>query len=250
MVVYLITNTVNGKPYVGQTQLTMKQRWRGHLGSARGTRSKFPIHEAIRKYGPAAFAVQSLVHVRTLKQLNVMERIWVSLMNSKVPNGYNLTDGGDGVLGLAEESRKRIGEANRGTRYALGAIRSEETRKRIGKASTGRFFSSASRAKMSAKRKGVPKSEEHRRKIGKGNLGKEISKSTREKLSRSIKAHWAIPENRKKMEIHLTELHAATSERMNSLWKSPKSRKVQLARLKNVHAGIKQGSDGRFVKRS
>ena len=49
-VVYLITNTVNGKVYVGQTINGLSKRWKGHKNDVRNG-SQNPLHRAIRKYG-------------------------------------------------------------------------------------------------------------------------------------------------------------------------------------------------------
>ena len=59
MVIYLITNTVNGKKYVGQTARPLGQRIREH------TISEYPIGCAMRKYGRENFTVEILAEVNT-----------------------------------------------------------------------------------------------------------------------------------------------------------------------------------------
>ena len=49
-VVYLITNTVNGKVYVGQTINGLSKRWKGHKNDVRKG-SQNPLHRAIRCTG-------------------------------------------------------------------------------------------------------------------------------------------------------------------------------------------------------
>jgi len=48
--VYLVTNTVNGKKYVGCTRVTVSRRWIQHRSAAKNG-SPFALHQAIRKYG-------------------------------------------------------------------------------------------------------------------------------------------------------------------------------------------------------
>jgi len=51
--VYLITNEVNGKHYVGQTTRTVEQRFKEHM------ESPYPIGKAIRKYGAENFTIKN-----------------------------------------------------------------------------------------------------------------------------------------------------------------------------------------------
>lgn len=64
--IYVVTNTINGKQYVGQTWLAVALRWRAHCNAARTSAKycKMPIVNAIRKYGEQAFNVAT---VNTLK---------------------------------------------------------------------------------------------------------------------------------------------------------------------------------------
>lgn len=55
--IYKVTNTINGKIYVGQTIRTIKKRWKQHVYSAYHETKEHnaPIQYAIRKYGECAF---------------------------------------------------------------------------------------------------------------------------------------------------------------------------------------------------
>lgn len=95
--VYLVTNTRNGKKYVGCTRQTIKARWAKHCTTAKAG-SRFAIHAAIRKYGAACFTVESLEVVEGGHvELMEAERRHISIQNCVAPAGYNLTRGGDGV---------------------------------------------------------------------------------------------------------------------------------------------------------
>lgn len=94
--IYLITNTVNGKRYVGQTTNT-QQRWRQHIHSAKHG-SAYPIHAAIRKYGVENFALRIVENVvGDRNNLLSAEVRCIQQYGSLAPNGYNLTSGGEGV---------------------------------------------------------------------------------------------------------------------------------------------------------
>ena len=58
-VVYIITNTVNGKIYIGKTR-DMAVRWIDHKAKANRGDQRPGLHRAIRKYGPDAFVVRLL----------------------------------------------------------------------------------------------------------------------------------------------------------------------------------------------
>jgi group I intron endonuclease len=96
--IYLVTNLVNDKKYVGFTQRSVLSRWRSHCNDARNKKG-WALHSAIRKYGVDQFMVSELYegHDKAYT-LNVMEPHFILQMNSNVW-GYNLTHGGDGAKG-------------------------------------------------------------------------------------------------------------------------------------------------------
>ena len=95
--VYLATNKVNSKKYVGCTKISLKKRWEKHLNAAKNG-SLLIFHRAIRKYGRDSFLVEILETVHGSRaDLMAAEVHHVKEQGSKVPNGYNFTDGGDGT---------------------------------------------------------------------------------------------------------------------------------------------------------
>ena len=94
MVIYLVTNAVNNKKYVGQTQRVLEERIAEHRRSKTSV-----IYHAIQKYGWENFAVEILDECKTIDELNDREIYWIEKLKTKVPNGYNLTDGGVGTTG-------------------------------------------------------------------------------------------------------------------------------------------------------
>lgn len=97
--VYLLTNLVTGKCYVGKTERTLDIRWDEHLKCARYDSSLY-LHRAIRKYGKDSFEHIILQECFSKKDLSDLEIMWIDKLKTLVPNGYNMTKGGDGVLGF------------------------------------------------------------------------------------------------------------------------------------------------------
>lgn len=216
-VVYLVTNTVNGKAYVGKTQKTMEYRQKGHFKDAR-SEGKLPFHRALRKYGAKAFTWEVLNTSDRLFILNDLEASWIVLLRTKVPNGYNLTEGGEGITGyrfhLTKEARKKISASRTGKRTGplsleqrakismslrghnltwgskisaakMGHIVSVETREKIRAALLGRKTPPDIVEKMRAAligHKGCHHTPESRAKISAAGWGRQCSKETREKL--------------------------------------------------------------------
>lgn len=92
MVIYKITNTVNNKVYIGQTQRTLETRVREHL-QASETGEGFYLHSAIRKYGWDKFTVEVIAETDNIEILNELEKFYISKYNSN-HIGYNLAPGG------------------------------------------------------------------------------------------------------------------------------------------------------------
>lgn len=100
MPVYLITNLVNGRYYVGKTIGDVKRRWSHHIYKYRAEKRQY-IYNAIRKYGPDCFDIQILSEGQDDKKLLNLEKVWITLLQSKFDAyGYNLTNGGQGTVGL------------------------------------------------------------------------------------------------------------------------------------------------------
>lgn len=87
--IYLITNLVNEKQYVGQTIYTKEQRWCGHIN---GT---LCVDRAISKYKPENFRLETLEIIEKEEDLDAREQYWIKKLNTLVPNGYNILPGGN-----------------------------------------------------------------------------------------------------------------------------------------------------------
>lgn len=90
--IYLITNQVDGKQYVGQTiEHDPFIRINTHF---KPTNKKYPLYNAIRKYGREVFSVEIIWKCPDQGSLNASEIAFIALFDSLCPKGYNLRLGG------------------------------------------------------------------------------------------------------------------------------------------------------------
>lgn len=94
--IYLITNDKTGKMYVGQTRLTIQQRWEEHLHTAKNTKKGYLLYQAIRKSGVKHFSIKQLEECDN-KKLDEREIYWINKLGT-FGNGYNMNGGGNSML--------------------------------------------------------------------------------------------------------------------------------------------------------
>jgi group I intron endonuclease len=141
--IYVVTNAVNGKKYVGQTTLITTQRWAKHMSSARSTINHCrALGCAILKYGSENFTVEEVATAHSKEGLDAKEIHWVNLCNSVSPHGYNLTEGG----GSAGRPSKETIELRRNA--MLGHPVSQATRDKIRMAQVGKQLTPEHREKL------------------------------------------------------------------------------------------------------
>lgn len=91
MLIYLLTNTVNGKRYVGRTtRSSPTKRWNEHRSAGRKPGAKTVISRAMFKHGVEAFTFEVLERVESRDQLPEREGHYIRFYDSLVPNGYNV----------------------------------------------------------------------------------------------------------------------------------------------------------------
>jgi len=188
MYVYRRTNTKTGKVYIGKTTRTPEERWINLLAEVkRGSTN--PVHNAIRKYGAAAFKTEILHVAKTFEELNAMETFFIVLHQSHKPeNGYNLTLGGDGAapgeLNPMWEKTHTDQVKAKLRALRLGTKNSPESNEKRSRATSGErngFFGKTH----------IGQGLEGCRKGGQSHRGKKRSLETRNRIREAVKAHWA-----------------------------------------------------------
>ena len=92
MIVYIATNRINSKMYVGQTVQELDRRKSKHIGLANAGNG-FYFHRAIRKYGIKNFEWKVLRICDNIESLNAFEQYFILYYDS-INNGYNQQSGG------------------------------------------------------------------------------------------------------------------------------------------------------------
>ena len=206
--IYLVTNKINSKQYVGKTVKSLQVRRKEHEAGAQKKKSSIHFHWALAKHGFDVFEwieVESDVPEEDLDGLKVECIAW---FGTKSPNGYNLTDGGDGgAIRFGPHSVETRAKISRGN---LGRVLSAETRAKIGRVQVGRVHSAETREKKRRAQLGHAVSEETRKKIRRANLGKTHSEKSKEKNRQAHLGKVMSAESREK--IRQANLGHAVSE--------------------------------------
>jgi len=174
MQVYLITNDVNDKAYIGACSMPLEQRWTGHKSWARKGRG-YALHAAMREIGVEKFhIVRVFSGYARRSSTKALEEYYIRSFQTMVPNGYNETIGGTTRIfkPCPDEKRRKISES------LMGHKVSQETKEKIrnspcATAAIGRPVSEEARAKHRARMTGRIVSQETRKKISetlKGNI--------------------------------------------------------------------------------
>lgn len=149
-IIYKYTSP-SGKCYIGQTTRPAERKTE-HVSQAYSG-SQLAFHRAIRKYGISNFTYEVISSVRAsskkkLKEsLDILESFYIKKYKSNGIGGYNLTCGGEGILGYSH--------------------------------------SPITKSKLSVSHKGKTFSTETRKKMSSWQLGKKLSQSTKDKISKA-----------------------------------------------------------------
>ncbi len=109
-VIYCHTNRQTQKSYIGYTKHTIRKRWKyGHVVSSKMD-VQFVFSRAIRKYGTEVWDHVELETHEDLANAKEAEIFYIAYFQTLVPNGYNMTKGGEGINGLrhSEETLQKI----------------------------------------------------------------------------------------------------------------------------------------------
>lgn len=223
--------TPNNKLYIGITSLRVNERW----NSGYGYHNCKLFWRAIQKYG-----WDNIRHIILLENLShevacECERYLISkYQTNNVDFGYNLTSGGDGIVGYKFSKD----HCHRQSERMKGHTVSEETRRKIGNANRvalkGRTLPDEVKTKLKGRQsplKGTHLSEESKRKISekqKGNkyhLGCKVSEESRRHMSEVHKGQQLSEYNKNAL------LQACANARNNPVKEQARREKIRQAHL-------------------
>lgn len=107
--IYLLA--INGKPYIGQTKQTFEQRLKGHKKTSKNPNDSsydLPLYRAIRKYGWEKLTPEIMENDIDDTELNDREIFYISLYDTMIPKGYNMTSGGNQLMVCSNETKEKM----------------------------------------------------------------------------------------------------------------------------------------------
>jgi group I intron endonuclease len=147
MIIYKITNTVNGKIYIGQTKMLLSRRWAQH----KCTKRTSPLYSSMKSHGVKNFIIEELCRAANTEELNKLEIEYIKKYDCVYPKGYNLSIGGYSNHGCVpwnkgrvntEGENEKLSKAHTGNNmginhYMYGKSHLEETKEKISKSKKG-----------------------------------------------------------------------------------------------------------------
>ncbi len=196
VIIYKIVNKINGKIYIGKTISSLEKRITEHLRA----KGNWPFPLALKKYGIQSFEFSIIDTADIQSSLTEKEIYWIKFFDCKVPTGYNLTDGGDGVGGHKHtiETRRKMSEVKIGRKNNMfGKKRPDTTallKLRVGKKNPmfGKHRSGKNNPMF-----GKYHTPETIRRMVEIKTGKHPTEETRKKMSESQKGKHDKKDNRK-----------------------------------------------------
>ncbi len=164
--IYLITNTITNRCYVGQTGVAdIRSRFRGHFHTA-SYGSLAPLHVDMRNYGKSAFKIEPLCHV-PISSLNNMESYWAEQLGTYITDisfngtrGYNIRSCGESNVEKISQSKKIAGSSS----WWIGRKHKPESLVKIGETWRGKKMSAEHKEKMRKSHLGKTQTDEHNQK--------------------------------------------------------------------------------------
>lgn len=179
------------KSYIGITSKTPSERLKGHLK----LKDKYLISKAIKKYGKETIILTTIGEYPDWASLCKAEQDAIKSHNTKIPYGYNCTDGGEGAFGLSfsEGAKLKMSKSRK------GKLVSDNTKEKLSKALKNRKFTDDWCKKISEAKKGKSVSEETKKKMSESQL-KRMPKSEQARINQSIatkKSHAEKPRQKR-----------------------------------------------------
>ena len=233
--VYLITNLVNGKVYVGQTWSSIRHRWAKHRYQS--TFQKTYFYQAIKKYGTENFGVGLLALADTPEELNNLEKLWITSLNSADRlYGYNSTWGGEGgthnkeTSGLLSRLAKERWANPVFREKTVASLSSPECTQKMAEAARERWTSEDHRSRVIGKQKERWADPEYKARVTVSLRESGQKPEFKEKMSIISKRNWENPAYREKRAASLRttvddpEYRAKRSLLSQQMWEDPSFR--------------------------
>lgn len=131
--IYMITNKINNKKYIGQS-INIKRRKSEHFYK----KCDMVISRSIFKHGKENFDFE-ILELCEESHLNELEIKYITQYksNNRV-FGYNIDNGGNGSGKMSEETKQKLSEANKGEKNAFyGKTHTEESVKKMSNSKLG-----------------------------------------------------------------------------------------------------------------
>lgn len=171
MLVYCITNKINGKKYIGSDSNSNPK----YYGSG------VYIKKAIKKHGKENFIKEILCEVDNVELMKELEEYWIEYFNAYNSSlFYNATKYAAGISKCTWGSK--ISEKTKGHKWNVGKHHSEKTKLKISKANTGNTHTESEKIKRREKALGNKYAlgniltEEQKTKISKSKINHECYK--------------------------------------------------------------------------
>lgn len=205
-IIYKAENLITYKSYIGQTIKPLETRKYNHYSLPEKVKTYF--HKALLKYPKeywiwnAECNIEAPTQILLKEYLNIAENMFIEQENTLVPNGYNLTLGGEGILGYhhSVKTKEKIRDSEKGK--FVGEI----TLKKMSDVNKGKRLSQEIKQKISKALSGEknPNYGKHlsgamKQRISQTLQGRHHSEEAKQKMSESKKGHFASIETRRKM---------------------------------------------------
>lgn len=214
--IYLVENMVNHRKYVGFTIGSVAARWRRHVYDA-NRNSRFHLHRAIRKHGKENFQISEIYcSTDILYTLHEMEPYFIEQYNS-YGCGYNMTIGGDGVIGSKRIFRPIPPSVKQKMREWWTPERRAEASKRFSE---------------------LPRTEEHKAHIAAALKGRKRSPEEIEKLRNALTGRKLSPERVQKMRDRVVSVE--TRQKMSVVRKGKRQNPLFVEKRAAANRGQKR----------
>jgi group I intron endonuclease len=221
-VIYKISNIINNKLYIGKDCKNNKN----YYGSGK------LIILAIKKYGKENFKKEIIEICEDKNILNEREIYWISKLNTITPNGYNISKGGEGSIGMLgkkhkEETKRKMRKSHKGKHIGEKNCMFGKTPWNKGKTNTKESIN-----KFIKTRKENPHTWIYKDKKSKMILVRDLEKYTKEGWN---KGHYISIETRIKISNSLKNRKLTEEHKLKISKNNNKSRSVLVL---NIETGI------------